>query len=91
MCLDQELNGIGIHDDASMTCHQPLDALADVHLDDASGDRGQTGIGVPAAARELRLAGNPVSTLINQLTEAGHLCRETDPADPADPADEEAP
>jgi DNA-binding MarR family transcriptional regulator len=39
------------------------------------------GIGVAAAARELHLAGNSVSTLVNRLVEAGLLCRETDPAD----------
>ncbi|GAA0941510.1 MarR family winged helix-turn-helix transcriptional regulator [Nonomuraea longicatena] len=35
------------------------------------------GIGVSAAARELYLAGNSVSTLVNQLTAAGLLRRET--------------
>ncbi len=39
------------------------------------------GIGVSAAARELYLAGNSVSTLVNQLTTAGLLLRETDPGD----------
>jgi DNA-binding MarR family transcriptional regulator len=39
------------------------------------------GIGVAAAAAELGLAGNSVSTLVNALTEAGLLLRETDPAD----------
>ncbi|GAA3523719.1 MarR family transcriptional regulator [Amycolatopsis ultiminotia] len=39
------------------------------------------GIGVAAAARELQLAGNSVSTLVNLLTEAGLLRREVDPAD----------
>ncbi|WP_409181552.1 MarR family winged helix-turn-helix transcriptional regulator [Amycolatopsis sp. VS8301801F10] len=39
------------------------------------------GIGVAAAARELSLAGNSVSTLVNLLTEAGLLRREVDPAD----------
>ncbi|WP_037357897.1 MarR family winged helix-turn-helix transcriptional regulator [Amycolatopsis orientalis] len=39
------------------------------------------GIGVAAAARELSLAGNSVSTLVNTLTEAGLLRREVDPAD----------
>jgi DNA-binding MarR family transcriptional regulator len=41
----------------------------------------EPGIGVSAAARSLQLAGNSVSTLVNQLTEAGYLTRETDPAD----------
>lgn len=39
------------------------------------------GIGVGAAAQALHLAGNSVSTLVNQLTEAGMLRREQDPAD----------
>jgi DNA-binding MarR family transcriptional regulator len=39
------------------------------------------GIGVAAAARELHLAANSVSTLVNQLTDLGLLLRETDPAD----------
>ncbi|WIX77846.1 MarR family winged helix-turn-helix transcriptional regulator [Amycolatopsis carbonis] len=39
------------------------------------------GIGVAAAARELSLAGNSVSTLVNLLVEAGLLRREVDPAD----------
>jgi DNA-binding MarR family transcriptional regulator len=39
------------------------------------------GIGVAAAADELQLAGNSVSTLVNTLVEAGLLRREPDPAD----------
>ncbi|MFF3965773.1 MarR family winged helix-turn-helix transcriptional regulator [Streptomyces griseorubiginosus] len=39
------------------------------------------GIGVSEAAKELHLAGNSVSTLVNQLAKEGHLVRETDPAD----------
>jgi DNA-binding MarR family transcriptional regulator len=39
------------------------------------------GIGVSDAAKELYLAGNSVSTLVNQLVKEGHLIRETDPAD----------
>lgn len=39
------------------------------------------GIRVSVAAKELYLAGNSVSTLVNQLTEAGFLTRETDPDD----------
>ncbi len=38
-------------------------------------------IGVAAAARELHLAGNTVSTLVNQLVDAGMLRRESDPDD----------
>ncbi|MFF0450184.1 MarR family winged helix-turn-helix transcriptional regulator [Streptomyces sp. NPDC004609] len=39
------------------------------------------GIRVSAAARELRLAGNSVSTLVRRLTGRGLLLRETDPGD----------
>jgi DNA-binding MarR family transcriptional regulator len=41
----------------------------------------EPGTGVAAAARALRLAGNSVSTLVNQLVAAGLLCREVDPTD----------
>jgi DNA-binding MarR family transcriptional regulator len=41
----------------------------------------QPGIGVAAAARALHLAGNTVSTLVNQLVTEGFLVREVDPAD----------
>ncbi|MFD8388917.1 MarR family winged helix-turn-helix transcriptional regulator [Streptomyces sp. NPDC059680] len=39
------------------------------------------GIGISDAARALHLAGNSVSTLVNQLVRTGYLLRETDPAD----------
>ncbi|MFF2379664.1 MarR family winged helix-turn-helix transcriptional regulator [Streptomyces sp. NPDC058108] len=39
------------------------------------------GIGVSEAAKESYLAGNSVSTLVNQLARDGFLVRETDPAD----------
>lgn len=39
------------------------------------------GIGVSAAARELSLAGNSVSTLVNQLVAKGYLRREPSPTD----------
>ena len=39
------------------------------------------GIGVAAAARELHLAGNSVSTLVNQLVKDGLLTRDPDPQD----------
>ncbi|WP_243770162.1 MarR family winged helix-turn-helix transcriptional regulator [Amycolatopsis acidicola] len=39
------------------------------------------GIGVAAAARALHLAGNSVSTLVNQLVSAGMLERQVDPDD----------
>ncbi|MFI9604372.1 MULTISPECIES: MarR family winged helix-turn-helix transcriptional regulator [Streptomyces] len=42
---------------------------------------GRPGIGVSEAAKELHLAGNSVSTLVNQLVRDGQLIRETDPAD----------
>jgi DNA-binding MarR family transcriptional regulator len=41
----------------------------------------QPGIGVAAAAGELHLAGNSVSTLVNALMDAGLLNREPDPDD----------
>ncbi|MDF3302873.1 MarR family winged helix-turn-helix transcriptional regulator [Streptomyces tropicalis] len=41
----------------------------------------RAGIGVSEAARELYLAGNSVSTLVNKLVRDGYLIRETDPAD----------
>lgn len=39
------------------------------------------GTGISEAARRLHLAGNSVSTLVNQLVREGYLVRETDPAD----------
>ncbi|MEV7780687.1 MarR family transcriptional regulator [Kitasatospora sp. NPDC088351] len=42
---------------------------------------GSPGIRVSVAARELCLAGNSVSTLVNQLVRAGLLTREADPED----------
>ncbi|MHA5052440.1 MarR family winged helix-turn-helix transcriptional regulator [Streptomyces sp. SD15] len=39
------------------------------------------GIGVSEAAKDLYLAGNSVSTLVNQLARDGYLIRETDPSD----------
>ncbi|MEV5959287.1 MarR family transcriptional regulator [Streptomyces sp. NPDC051987] len=39
------------------------------------------GIGISDAAKELYLASNSVSTLVNQLVRDGYLRRETDPAD----------
>ncbi|MFI9169455.1 MarR family winged helix-turn-helix transcriptional regulator [Streptomyces lincolnensis] len=39
------------------------------------------GIRISEAAKELYLAGNSVSTLVNQLAREGYLTRETDPAD----------
>jgi DNA-binding MarR family transcriptional regulator len=41
----------------------------------------QPGIGVGEAAQQLGLAGNTVSTLVNQLVAAGFLARRRDPAD----------
>ncbi|MFJ3671028.1 MarR family winged helix-turn-helix transcriptional regulator [Streptomyces sp. NPDC090106] len=42
---------------------------------------GQPGIGISEAAKDLLLASNSVSTLVNQLSRQGYLVRETDPAD----------
>lgn len=42
---------------------------------------GHPGIGISEAAKELHLAGNSVSTLVNALSRQGYLVRETDPAD----------
>ena len=39
------------------------------------------GISVSAAAKELRLAGNSVSTQVQQLSRLGYLSRETSPTD----------
>ena len=41
----------------------------------------EPGIGVAAAAKVLRMAANSVSTLVNQLADAGLLLRETDEQD----------
>ncbi|MDG4821830.1 MarR family winged helix-turn-helix transcriptional regulator [Asanoa sp. WMMD1127] len=41
----------------------------------------QPGIGIAAAAATLGLAGNSVSTLVNQLVDGGLLHREPDPSD----------
>ncbi|GII26308.1 MarR family winged helix-turn-helix transcriptional regulator [Planosporangium mesophilum] len=41
----------------------------------------QPGVGVAAAARALHLADNSVSTLVNQLVNAGLLWRRVDPVD----------
>jgi DNA-binding MarR family transcriptional regulator len=43
--------------------------------------RRNPGIRVGAAATELRLAGNSVSTLVSGLIAEGWICRESDPAD----------
>ncbi len=47
------------------------------------GDRSweRPGISVTAAAKELRLAGNSVSTQVQQLSRLGYLSRETSPTD----------
>ncbi|MFF5370356.1 MarR family winged helix-turn-helix transcriptional regulator [Streptomyces sp. NPDC013187] len=39
------------------------------------------GVGISDAAKDLALAANSVSTLVNRLAGAGYLVRETDPAD----------
>lgn len=57
------------------------DPLRGAQLEVLRGVEDQPGIGVAALARVLHLAGNSVSTLVNQLTAAGLLRREPDPAD----------
>ena len=57
------------------------DPLRGAQLEVLRGVEDQPGIGVAALARVLHLAGNSVSTLVNQLTAAGLLRREPDPVD----------
>ena len=74
---------VGIHRVIRRRLRQDLDGPrlrgAQVELMRLVGSR--PGIGVSAAARELHLAGNSVSTLVNQLVTAGLLDRRTDPQD----------
>jgi len=59
------------------------------HLEPLAGAQGdllrlvveRPGISVSAAARELRLAGNSVSTQVQHLSRLGYLSRETSPVD----------
>ena len=60
-----------------------------LHLEPLAGAQGELlrlvverpGISVSAAAKELRLAGNSVSTQVQQLSRLGYLSRETSPTD----------
>jgi DNA-binding MarR family transcriptional regulator len=60
-----------------------------LHLEPLAGAQGellrlvveQPGISVSAAAKELRLAGNSVSTQVQHLSRLGYLSRETSPTD----------
>lgn len=60
-----------------------------LHLEPLAGAQGELlrlvvdrpGISVSAAAKELRLAGNSVSTQVQQLSKLGYLSRETSPTD----------
>ena len=60
-----------------------------LHLEPLAGAQGdllrlvveRPGISVSAAAKELRLAGNSVSTQVQQLSRLGYLSRETSPTD----------
>ncbi|MEV7775648.1 MarR family transcriptional regulator [Kitasatospora sp. NPDC086791] len=61
------------------TAHEPRLRGAQVELLRLVTD--SPGLRVSAAAEELCLAGNSVSTLVNQLVALGLLRRETDPAD----------
>jgi DNA-binding MarR family transcriptional regulator len=60
---------------------QPEPRLRGAHTELLRVVRRNPGIGVAAAAKELHLAGNTVSTLVNQLIDKELLRRETDPAD----------
>jgi DNA-binding MarR family transcriptional regulator len=58
-----------------------LAALTGAQVDLVRLVRRRPGISVTQAADELRLAGNTVSTLIRQLSDAGLLLRSADPSD----------
>jgi DNA-binding MarR family transcriptional regulator len=60
---------------------QPGPRLRGAHTELLRVVRRNPGIGVAAAAKELHLAGNTVSTLVNQLVDKELLRRETDPND----------
>lgn len=59
----------------------PIDPLRGAQIELLRAVEKRPGIGVAAAARELHLKGNSVSTLVNQLVDAGMLRRQVDPAD----------
>jgi DNA-binding MarR family transcriptional regulator len=58
-----------------------LSALTGAQLDLVRLVRRRPGVSVAQAAAELRLAGNTVSTLVRQLTDAGMLIRRADESD----------
>ncbi|MFC0546483.1 MarR family winged helix-turn-helix transcriptional regulator [Kutzneria chonburiensis] len=64
-----------------MEVGRPEPRLRGAHTELLRVVRGNPGIGVAAAAKELHLAGNTVSTLVNQLIDKELLRRETDPDD----------
>lgn len=59
----------------------PGPALRGAHVELLLAVESEPGLGVAAAARTLHLAANSVSTLVNELTDAGMLLREPDPGD----------
>jgi DNA-binding MarR family transcriptional regulator len=59
----------------------PGPALRGAHIELIRAVKNRPGIGVAAVARELGLAPNSVSTLVNQLLEMDMLTRQTDPGD----------
>ena len=59
----------------------PGPALRGAHIELLQLVEAEPGVGVAAAARSLHLAGNTVSTLVNQLVVAGMVHRAVDPAD----------
>jgi DNA-binding MarR family transcriptional regulator len=64
-----------------MEAGRPEPRLRGAHTELLRVVRRNPGIGVAAAAKELHLAGNTVSTLVNQLIDKELLRRETDPDD----------
>lgn len=64
-----------------MEAGRPGPRLRGAHTELLRVVRRNPGIGVAGAAKELHLAGNTVSTLVNQLIDKELLRRETDPND----------
>ena len=83
--LAQELGGalLGIHRATRRRLRRQLDLepLSGAQVELLRLVAASPGIGVSAAARELSLAGNSVSTLVNQLVAKGYLQREPSAAD----------
>jgi DNA-binding MarR family transcriptional regulator len=78
--LIQQINGIRRVVRRRLRAEQPL-RLTPSQVDVLRVVEETPGIGVAAAARALHLAGNSVSTVVNQLVAAGYLRRQADPAD----------